>query len=621
MTSLGKRRRCGCDARDEGAYIPDETVPNPLFCSVCGASGDQKPPCKYTAHFECRVFLNTAVIAEAEVVLRVLCAWKDVCKFVSGYPFLSSTALLSDAATPTQDACTWEGRYRNGIGLADAYQRVEWELDIAATPVTFTHRSGIQYAVPEGEVFDCYNPNTLRLIATSPLAKGVPDSVCIVPAVKTAYPEAQCCQNCFRLTFADMLQVPGDWSTAGIPAQVITFLPITTTSFQGYFTLPKRTCSYAARMIDIPDRQPSDFGNTGGSISRLSTAYLACQNEMSGGLPSPAQLIIEHQTGQSGSEPIKRALFECASFSCEGGRFWPVNQNALSAPYPAYFDIVASDFCVQSEYGGEGRCPAPGGGSAAEYSTEEDRFMSCDRFCACIPGEMQILQAGSGRRCGMSSGSSLGFCIADSVAWDTGVDTPRGPSRSLCCVTPNFEDICATIYFGGSGKWLVDWYCDGVFAETTDLEVTSCCPLKGFAPMPALPCTDATGCIGVNMAADCSMVARCCDSADETTCFLTLSSDCPALDGLSIEMTGAGAHVWSGTTLSNELDVMMTCSGGTYTVSFTYGDPLCTISSLTSTDAGCAPAMHGSFAGGVVSGCFLSLGCLDSATVTAELSP
>lgn len=115
------------------------------------------------------------------------------------------------------------------------------------------------------------------------------------------------------------------------------------------------------------------------------------------------------------------------------------------------------------------------------YDTKENRNACCDPCCDCIPGRLKITCDGITYSC------TSQFCVGGR----TGVQSPKGPSRELCCEL-NGKQICAVAYCDGT-NWLVDIYCDGVFQNTNIATVVNCCPLAFFFTF-GLSCMDCQGC-------------------------------------------------------------------------------------------------------------------------------
>lgn len=179
------------------------------------------------------------------------------------------------------------------------------------------------------------------------------------------------------------------------------------------------------------------------------------------------------------------------------------------------------------------------------YASSELRCACGDACCDCLPGSITV-SCGTGTGTAPTTASYSGnFCIGGR----TGLESPAGPSRELCCtldlptadtgtgtgVSLQPHEICLVTYCDGV-DWKSDLYIDGVFCATLPVTITSLCPLSGTVTFPpdCIDCT-VTLCIGP----DCNpppVKTSCCPDNDiPQTLYvdLTFAGNCPAACSLA----------------------------------------------------------------------------------------
>lgn len=629
MASLSYHRRCGCDCRDTAEFTPDTAVFNPLCCTAC--DGGVKPPCCYVMLFECAVYCppldsgNPVLIANPGQVLRPLCPWVKPCQFVAP---AAANKFPSDFSNDWLDGCTWS--QRNGfVGTGGSvagfdYQRalsnVGWTLDIAVSPVTLSHVSGIVYQQDDAVAWQCFFSNTLKLQPGEPSCSSLPQFVCIQPCLTTSQPQPQCCQNCFGVDLPDM-------SAYGIPAQSLQFLP-TGSGIRGSAGLQiGANCVYQSRVI------------CNQSTNGIGQAYLYAQTPMNGGAPSQAWLEIDYFTGGTFAPDGTIAnlafptsvVFYCPDFTCSGGQFnvW-TNPNFL-APWGTL--NVYSTVCVNSENDDYAACPPStcvGQKSIPDsrrqlYASEFARCSCTDDWCEVLPGGVTLF---------VNAVTGLSTITQDSCPQNQGhggfqkttntvVGMPSGPVREQC-VTINgvtgSHTMCVRIYCQ-NGAWNMELYCDGTYFSTIGITISSQCPTKGNAPIPAIPgCDVIGGCIGFNQSPSCQPPA-CCNNSDETNCHITFTSTCSAINGLSVPMTHVASHSWSGNAPriggGGVVGVLLTCNSGEWTIAL--GGVGCGTATLQTASCTCLPVMSGTFPSTTLVLC-AGGPCVNGDTVSAVLT-
>jgi hypothetical protein len=111
------------------------------------------------------------------------------------------------------------------------------------------------------------------------------------------------------------------------------------------------------------------------------------------------------------------------------------------------------------------------------------------------------------------------------------------------------HEVCMVLYcgeLGGGVTWLIDWYCDGTFVATQNMnQVLSCCPNQMSQLGPEMPCLPgAVLCVGINIEPACEPPPPpCCNLADyqstlTLTMYTTTCSGWPA----TVSLTQAGSQ-------------------------------------------------------------------------------
>ncbi len=214
---IERYRRCGCDCRDANRWEPDPAVYNPLFSTRGCVNGNEKPPCKYIARFECDLRRDDndgtrtsgEWLSQVNMPLRQLCEFGPLGEYVGliGDPFTGAVTdfhTIENNAT-FQYACSISQRYNlqgnypanNTAAFSFLRSLIRWKLLLENHPVTFTRITGEQYAVDQ---WDCFGPNTLQLVRNPTNQTRLPKWLCITPEIVTAVPQKQCCPTFFQVT-------------------------------------------------------------------------------------------------------------------------------------------------------------------------------------------------------------------------------------------------------------------------------------------------------------------------------------------------------------------------------------------------------------------------------------
>ena len=611
MPSLGPHRNCGCDCRDAAIFTPDPNTFNPLCCT---AVDGVRPPCSFILNWECAYSCDKLQLYPHQV-LRPLCAFNDMCKFVDLWSF--------DPANPGPqnkelwlDACTWIQRCtgytqlgsNNPCTSQNLTQFIQWSLDVSVRPVRMTHPKNYVYEQSRADTWNSYGPNTLWLLPPQvsvgvlpppdACRDGLPKFVCVTPGVSLAIPtDTNCCKQCLAIDFPAVIA-----DTVKLPAQRLVFFPDGNISATFDGEPFNSTCAYSSPIIDY-------------IAETYRQVRLWVMSAVGNGQPSQAYIQFE-----SGA-----AMYFCSSFTCtDGGTF----REFIGVPgMPAELQVVSAP-CIRSENDDYGVCPggdcwqpmAPS--NRQDHYTDEAKRCECqDEWCDKIHGGMLLWSALDG------SPSLYPECAPGNATWDlTLTDTPSipasGPVRKMCGTVPGGGEVCLLLYCDGA--WQCDVLCNGTFVTRVLPEIVSFCPLRLKGTIPGIDaCKLSNGCFEVNYPDGLTCIATpppsCCADADEPgTIHVTISSSC-AFNGSSFALTRIGSHQWSYSGPGPILE--LSCSAGVWTLTFTISvDPACTVT-MTSKTCTCIPIISGTFPTVTLTCNFAGGGCSIGDTMSAELSP
>jgi hypothetical protein len=145
---------------------------------------------------------------------------------------------------------------------------------------------------------------------------------------------------------------------------------------------------------------------------------------------------------------------------------------------------------------------------------------------------------------------------------------------------------------GGGVTWLIDWYCDGTFVATRNMnQVLNCCPNQMSQLGPEMPCLPgAVLCVGINIEPVCEPL--CCDTQPNTL-YITFTSSCPGLTGQTVALTRVSQNYWLNPFVFSGFYIIdLTCVGGNWTLGI-YATGCTTY--LYSNNISCEPFIYGNF--------------------------
>jgi len=564
-------RYCGaCDCRDANRWEPDTSIYNPLFVCGCDKENTVKPPCKYIARFECDVKNDWGEwLAQVDMPLRQLCEFGPIGEYVGlvGDPYTGGITNFHNIEGNAyfQYACSISQRYNlqggypsdNAATFTFLRSVTRWKLNIATSPMTFVHSSGVKYAVNS---WDCLGPNTLFQVnqsATTGAQQRLPKKICITPEIVTAVPQRGACPNNFFQVTLPAIEA----GQTSIPAQRLEFLPVPSALVASGFA-----AEYFAQ-IKLYGHVHIGFGGggqdaicySGGGVGAgwsginnpggLRLVDLRVVSAMDANRSSSATLgiryIIDCNAGFTA-----QAVYSCNAFSCVGGIFRLTNN---SPGFPEKFE-VKSHGLFYSEADDQGLCPygncrdVDWEPSRPTYTNETTRKACCDPFCACAPGTIQIF-------CPSKGTQKFGGCdgITFCTGGRTGITSPSGPSREYC-VTAVATDgsshtICCVVYCSGS-TWKSEWYCDGTYVGAGTNGSQSCCPFTFTQDMPTISCLPGcTGCVAINTDPTCHAVTTVSCCQDTLPATMTAAIISPCWGTFNITMTGGGSS-WTGSAIA-----------------------------------------------------------------------
>lgn len=630
-----QHRKCGCDCNDQTRWVEDTGILQATF--DCGCADNAKPPCVYYANFECSVDATgdrfpfpfdgltlrySRGVPTFAVELRPTCKWGPVGRYVSlknsPIDFNSYTVTRNEAAF--SGSCTWDdlmGLGNNagaGVRLQAPWNalesRIQWTLMIASPSATMTHYAGATYSQKSSEIWDCFGPNTLWLDkdpSEYSTYATLPKFVCVTPTVFAAKNPPTSCSQCYGVT------IPSISTSRGyILSQKLQFLRAgieygSTDSFNGGAPI-------TGDFMQAPFLFQWVYGiaNHGG---------LVAQDQFSGGRNFAVLHFLDpiqaNQTSRAtitfpddGVSRVNQANavgYNCDQFSCGQSNVFSIS--AAVAGWPATLTLDPED-CTRSDQYQWGPCWKSLGytGWEAGYpsgESEESRKDCCDPWCSCAPGWLKVFNP-SGSHLYQSFGglttnptSSTAFCAGGRY----GLNSPSNISREWCLPTVYAADgtthqICMVLYCGSQGSlsggstWYIDWYCDGTFVATRNMnQVMSCCPNQMAQTGPPMPCLPgAVLCVGINVEPTCEPL--CCTNQPNTL-YVTFTSTCPRLTGQSVALTKTGDNYWLNPFVFSGFYIIdLRCNNGNWTLGI-YATGCTTY--LYSNQIKCEPFIFGNF--------------------------
>jgi len=668
-----KHRKCGCDCNDQTRWVEDDGITQATF--DCGCEDGAKPPCVYYANFECQVTFTgdradvfpdrlrfrqyvRGVPAYLEQ-LRPICKWSPLGQYVSlrqvDPPTLFGSAINAIDNAVTNGSCTWDDilllgdvPYRTQPSNWDSLAaETRWTLSIVNSPVTMVHYGGATYVQNTDEIWDCFGPNTLWL-DKDPAEYGdystLPTFVCITPSVFAAKNEPASCDQCYSMTIPKILFYYGE-----ILEQKVQFLRALIED--GSRTAGPIIDDATARLMQAPILlQRTLYGSA--IVNDVENqfdgrrAFITMQfvDEIDDDSPSRVTITFPFNGNAGGGTYLIERFESPLTYSCNQFQCGQTNVFALdpfigvgsSAGWPATLTLEPGD-CTRSNQYQWGPCWNVVGSTSWEDgyprgSTEESRRNCCDPWCSCAPGWLKVFNPIGANLTqsfgGITSTPANAFCEGGRY----GLDSPNSVSREWCLPTVYAADgtaheVCMVLYcgsLGGGVTWLIDWYCDGTFVATRNMnQVMNCCPNQMAQLGPAMPCLPgAVLCVGINVEPACEPPPPCCNLSDYGST-LTLSMYTTGCSGwpatISLTKSGSqftGSFVVTGNTISVLFDAVNPVNGVDCGIKFTCS---ATGSNQTSTmtSASCSPpTLTGTVNLGLTFGC----GCGVFATVLCILN-
>ncbi len=622
-----RHRKCGCDCNDQARWVEDDGITQATF--DCGCADNAKPPCVYYANFECAITYNGDIFPQVRAgvlpyargtnyhaeQLRPTCKWGPAGRYVSfrGQNNTSFFANTKDSLyyAANHESCTWDDVLRLGyvhpggfitgsfdVGrFPDAWQAMEqdirWSLSITESPVTLTHFGGAKYVQKTEETWDCFGPNTLWL-DRDPAEYGdystLPTFVCVTPDVFAAKSEPTSCRQCYATT------IPAISATGvSIPSQRLEFLRAGTEdegeNFFGFETRGNVNSPFLFKgKTELDELEGREF------------CQLTFVDPIVSGQTSRARLQFPIDLDNYGSQYFGN--YECDQFACGEENTFVLSSG--SALWPATLTLTPGN-CTRSDQHMWGPCWKSDGPLSWEDgyprgSTEESRRNCCDPWCSCAPGWLKVFNP-SGANLIQSFGGLITPVIAGQSFCEGGrygLNSPNSVSREWCLPTVYAADgtaheVCMVLYcgeLGGGVTWLIDWYCDGTFVATRNMnQVLNCCPNQMSQLGPEMPCLPgAVLCVGINIEPVCEPL--CCDTQPNTL-YITFTSSCPGLTGQTVALTRVSQNYWLNPFVFSGFYIIdLTCVGGNWTLGI-YATGCTTY--LYSNNISCEPFIYGNF--------------------------
>ena len=586
-----RHRKCGCDCNDQTRWVEDDGITQATF--DCGCEDGAKPPCVYWANFECpitytgypaegfpgvRVNSGGAPVRRQYVrgvssyteQLRPTCKWGPEGRYVS----LRS---LPESLAAENGSCTWDdvlqlGNARLPAPWQDMEAAIRWTLSITESPVTLVHSGGATYSQKSEETWDCFGPNTLWL-DKDPLGypdySTLPKFVCVTPDVYAAKNEPTSCNQCYGMTLPKIAFYYGE-----VPQQEIKFLRALIeerSEYVGAFpVLPDST----AHLMQAPVLLQTTFGPstvndvTGGFTGGRTFILMQFLDAITGADPVRATMTFP-LNGLGQIDRVFPVVYECDQFRCgESSTFSIVpfaGYTSTTTGWPPTLVLEPGD-CARSDQYQWGPCWNSSGSTSWEDGypqgqTEETRKNCCDPWCSCAPGWLKVFNP-SGSYLSQTFGGLTTTPTTFCAGGRYGQEDPSSVSREWCVENVRAADgtthqVCMVLYcgsLGGGVTWLIDWYCDGTFVATRNMnQVLNCCPNQMAQLGPEMPCLPgAVLCVGINIEPACEPPPPpCCDLADYQST-------------LTLSMYTTGCSGWPAT-------VTLTQSGSQFTGSFIVG--------------------------------------------------
>ena len=628
-----RHRKCGCDCNDQTRWVEDDGITQATF--DCGCADGKKPPCVYWANFECavtytgdpaEVFPGVRVNSGGAPVrrqyvrgvssyteqLRPTCKWGPEGRYVS----LRS---LPESLAAENGSCTWDdvlqlGNVRLPAPWQDMEAAIRWTLSITESPVTLVHSGGATYSQKPEEAWDCFGPNTLWL-DKDPLEyidySTLPKFVCVTPDVYAAKNEPTSCNQCYGMTLPKIAFYSGE-----ISQQEIKFLRALIEERSDYVGAFPVLADSTAHLMQAPVLLQTTVGP--GIINDVA-------GEFAGGRTF---ILMQFLDAITGADPVRATMtfplnglgqndrafpvvYECDQFRCGETNTFSIipfaGYTATTTGWPATITVDPGD-CTRSDQYQWGPCWNLSGSTSWEEGypqgqTEEARKNCCDPWCSCAPGWLKVFNpSGSpltqsfGGLATQAIGNEFGFCAGGRY----GREDPTSVSREWCLPTVYAADgtaheVCMVLYcgsLGGGVTWLIDWYCDGAFVATRNMnQVLNCCPNQMAQLGPEMPCLPgAVLCVGINIEPACQPL--CCTNQPNTL-YVTFTSTCPGLTGQTVALTKTGDNYWLNPFVFSGFYIIdLQCVNGNWTLGI-YATACTTY--LYSNQIACEPFILGNF--------------------------
>ena len=586
-----RHRKCGCDCNDQTRWVEDDGITQATF--DCGCADGAKPPCVYWANFECaiaytgdpaEVFPGVRVNSGGAPVrrqyvrgvssyteqLRPTCKWGPEGRYVS----LRS---LPESLAAENGSCTWDdvlqlGNVRLPAMWQDMESAIRWTLSITESPVTLVHSGGATYSQKPEEAWDCFGPNTLWLDKDPleyPDYSTLPKFVCVTPDVYAVKNEPTSCNQCYGMTLPKIAFYYGE-----IPQQEIKFLRALIEERSEYVGAFPVLADSTAHLMQAPVLLQTTFGPgtindvTGGFTGGRTFILMQFLDAITGADPVRATMTFP-LNGLGQIDRVFPVVYECNQFRCGETNTFSIipfaGYASTTTGWPPTL-VLEPGGCTRSDQYQWGPCWNSSGSTSWEDGypqgqTEESRKNCCDPWCSCAPGWLKVFNP-SGSYLSQTFGGLTTEPTTFCAGGRYGLNSPSSVSREWCVENVRAADgtthqVCMVLYcgsLGGGVTWLIDWYCDGTFVATRNMnQVLTCCPNQMAQLGPEMPCLPgAVLCVGINIEPACEPPPPpCCNLSDYQST-------------LTLTMYTTGCSGWPAT-------VTLTKSGSMFSGSFSVG--------------------------------------------------
>ena len=572
-----RHRKCGCDCNDQTRWVEDDGITQATF--ECGCEDGKKPPCVYWANFECDVtYLDRASggtdvfplvstniqIEYARGVPSLREQLRPTCKWGPDGRYVSLKGNIGTSPAAYNGGCTWDDVLSLGNSplRSDAASwdyldsQTRWALTITDSPVTMTHFGGAKYAQKTEEQWDCFGPNTLWLDKDPSEYSSystLPTFVCVTPSVFAVKNEPASCNQCYSTILPAISTASGK-----IPSQTLQFLKTwieegSSDSLNGGSPFLENSMQSPYLFQYIQADNTFDGGRAFAVLQFLDAIQAQQTSRAS---------ITFVDDGSNNAAGTRAIGYYCDQFACGSDNVFVSGSTA--AGWPATLTLEPGD-CTRSNQYQWGPCWNSSGSTSWEEGyprgeTEESRKNCCDPWCSCAPGWLKVFNPSGSYLSQTFGGITTGpttFCEGGRY----GLNSPSSVSREWCvenvyAADGTTHEVCMVLYcgsLGGGVTWLIDWYCDGTFVATRNMnQVLNCCPNQMAQLGPEMPCLPgAVLCVGINIEPACEPLPPCCDLADYQST-------------LTLSMYTTGCAGWPAT-------VTLTQSGSQFTGSFIVG--------------------------------------------------